>query len=85
MEQEEKSYDEVETVREFKYLDDRVNACGGCEAVVTAGTRRTWAKPREYGELLYGRRFPLKLKGAVYMSYVRPAMLYGSEARCLKE
>ena len=40
---------------------------------------------REFGELLYGRRFPLRLKGAVYKSYVRPAMLYGSEAWCLKE
>ena len=35
--------------------------------------------------LLYGRRFPLRLKEAVYMSYVRPAMLYGSEAWCQKE
>ena len=26
----------------------------------------------ECGELLYGRRFPLKLKGTAYMSYVRP-------------
>ena len=25
------------------------------------------------------------LKGTVYGSYVRPAMLYGSEAWCLKE
>ena len=39
----------------------------------------------ECGELLYGRRFPLRLKGAVYESYVRPAMLYGSEAWCLIE
>ena len=35
--------------------------------------------------MLYGRRFPLKLKGAVYMSYVRPKILYGSEVWCLKE
>ena len=34
----------------------------------------------ECSELLYGRRFPLELKGAVYRSYVRPAILYGSEA-----
>ena len=39
----------------------------------------------EYGELLYGRRFPLRLNGAVYKSYLKPAMLYGSEAWCLKE
>ena len=36
-------------------------------------------------ELLYGRRFPLKLKGAGYTSYVWPAILYESEACYLKE
>ena len=39
----------------------------------------------EYGEWLHGRRFTLKLEGAIYCSYVRPAILYGSEAWCLKE
>ena len=38
-----------------------------------------------YGELLYGRRFPLKLKVAVHKSNVRSAILYGSEAWCLIE
>ena len=36
-------------------------------------------------ELLYGRRIPLMLKGAVNKSYIRPAILNGSEAWCLKE
>ena len=36
-------------------------------------------------ELLYVWRFPLRLKCAVYGSYVRPAPLYGSKAWCLKE
>ena len=31
------------------------------------------------------RRFPLKPKGAVYKSYVKPEILYGNEAWCLKE
>ena len=78
--QEEKSCDEVETLMEFTYLGDRVSASGGCEAAVTAGTRCGWAKLRECGELLYDRRFPLKQKVDVYKSYVRPAILYGSEA-----
>ena len=52
---------------------------------MTAITRCWWVKLRECGELLYGRRFPLKQKGAVHRSYVRPAILYGSEALCLKE
>ena len=39
VEQEETLCDEVETVREFTYLGDRVCADGGCEAAVTARTR----------------------------------------------
>ena len=77
--------DEVETVREFTYLGDRVSTGGGCEAAVTARTRCGWVKFREFGELLYSRRFPLMLKGAVYESYVRLAILFGSEAWCRKE
>ena len=65
MKQEEKVCDEVETVREFTYLGDRVSAGGGCEAAVTAKTKRGLVKFRECGELLYDRRFPLKLKGAI--------------------
>ena len=63
MEQEEKLYDEVEAVSESHIL---VSACGGCEAAVTARTRCVWVRFWECGELLYGRRFPLNLKGAVY-------------------
>ena len=85
VELEENLCDEVETVREFTYLGDRVSAGGGCEAAVTVRARCGWVKPRECGELLYGRRFPLKQKVAVYKSYVRPAILYGSETWCLNE
>ena len=85
MEQEEALCDEVETVGEFTYLGDRVSASGGYEAAVTARERCGWVMFMECGELLYGRRFPLMLKGAVYESYVKPAILYGSEEWCLKE
>ena len=83
--QEEKLCDEVETVRELTYIGDRVSAGGGCEVAVIVRTRCGWIKFRRYGEMLYGRRFPLRLRGAVYESYVRPTMLYGSEAWCLKK
>ena len=66
--------DEVETVREFTYLVDGVSV----------RTRCGWVESRECGELLFDRRFPLKLKGAVYKGYVRPAILCRSEAWCLK-
>ena len=55
------------------------------ETDVTARARCGWVKFRECGELLYGRRFPLRLKLAVYESYVTSSILYGSEAWCLKE
>ena len=76
--------EEVETVRGFCYLGDRVNAGGGCEAAVTARARIGWVKFRECGQLLNSKRFSLKLKGMVYWS-VRSAMLYGSETWCLRE
>ena len=85
MEQEEKLCDEVGVVREFTHLGDRVSASGGCKAAVTARTGCGWDKFRECGQLLYGRRFPLRLTGAVYKSYVRSVILYGSEAWCLKQ
>ena len=75
----------METAREFSYICDRVNAGGGCEAAVTARTRCGWDKFRECCELLYGSIFTLKLKGSEYKSYVRPAILHGSEAWCQKE
>ena len=65
--------------------DARVCAVEGCEAAVTARTRYGWAKFRECGELLYGRRFPLKRKWAVNKSYLKSAILYGSEAWSQKE
>ena len=65
MEQEEKLCDEVETVREFTYLSDRVNASGGCEAAVTARTRSWLVKFRYCGELLYGTRSSQILKRLV--------------------
>ena len=77
--------EEVETVKGFCYLGDRVNASGGCEAAVTARARFGWVKFRECGELLHGKRFSLKTKGRVYRSCVRSAMLYGSETWCLRE
>ena len=56
---------EVKTVREVTYHGDRVRAGGGCEAAVTTITRCGWVKFWECCELLYGRRFALRLKEAV--------------------
>ena len=76
--------DKVETVSEFTYLGDRVIAGRGCVSAVTARTRCEWVTFRKCDELPYGR-FSLKLNGAVYESYIRPAILYESDAWYLKK
>ena len=63
----------------------QVETSGGNEAAVTARTRIGWIKFIECGELLYGRKFSLKIKGRIYHSCVRSAMLYGSETWCLRK
>ena len=62
-----------------------MNASGCCEAAVAARERTGWVKFRECGELLNSKRFSLKVKGMVYRSCVRSAMLYESETWCLRE
>ena len=66
VEQEEKLFDKMKTVRDLTYFGDKISAGGGCEAAVTVRTRCGCAKFREWHELLNGRRFPPKVKGAVY-------------------
>ena len=74
---------EVEFVKSFCYLGDRLNASGRSEAAVTARTRIGWIKFRECGELLCGKKFSLKMK-KIYQSCVRSAMLYGNEMWSLR-
>ena len=78
--------DEVGTVKGFCYLGDRLNASGsgGDETARTSRVRIEWMKFRECGELLGGRKFSLRIKGMVYQSCVRLAMLYGSETAILR-
>ena len=61
----EKLCNEVETVNGFCYLGDRLNASGGCKAAVTARVIINWVRFRKCGELLFGNRFPLRMKGKV--------------------
>ena len=82
--QQELMCDEVEIVKEFCYLGDWLNAGGGCEPAVTAKTRLGWKKLRECGEMLFGKIFFVDEKKGI-KSYVRSAMLHGSEMWCLRE
>ena len=78
-------FDQVDLVKTFCYFGDRLNAGRGSEAAVTARTRIGWIKFRKCGELLNGRKFSLEMKGNIYQSWVKSAMLYGSETWCLRK
>ena len=84
VEQKEKLCDEVETVREFTYLGDWVSAGGGCGAAVIARVIGGLSLRSAVSCCMAGD-FYLRLKGAVYGSYVWTVILYGSESLCLKE
>ena len=81
----EKLCDGVETVSKFTYLGDRLNATGGCETAVTARSRIGWMKLWECNEILKRQKVFIKMKGKIYKSCVRSAMLYGCKAWCLRE
>ena len=82
---EEKLCDGMETVSKFTHLGDRMNATGQCKMVERARSSIGRIKFRECSEILKRRKFSLKMKEKIYKSCVRSAMLYGSEARCLRE
>ena len=63
--------DEMETVNGSCYLSDRLNASGGCEVAVTARIRVGWRKFRECCEILFGKKFSLRIKGRIHKGYVR--------------
>ena len=63
----------------FSYLGNRINLGGGCEATVTHRIRIGWAKFREYQDLLFRRKFPLKIKGIVHKSFME--VKHGAQAR----
>ena len=62
-------WDSVKVVRWFACLGGRVDACGGCGAIVAINTRCIRVVFGEHCEVLYGR-LPLRLKKAVCRSYV---------------
>ena len=77
-------FDQVDFVKSFCHVGDKLNANGGSEVAVTT-TRIGWIEFRECGELLYGRKLSLKMKERIYSSCVRSAMLYGRETWRLRE
>ena len=68
----------VPGVKEFKYLGSMEQESGSCEWEVKKRVQAGWNGWRKVSGIICDRRLPAKVKGKVYSSVVRPAMVYGS-------
>ena len=69
----------VPRVKEFKYLGSTVQESGACEREVKKRVQAGWNGWRKVSGVISNRRLPARVKGKVYSSVVRPAMVYGLE------
>ena len=71
--------EEAERVTHFKYLGTRIEEEGGMETEIAKRVGAGWMNWKKCSGMLCDKRMPVKLKGKVYRTVVRPAMLYGAE------
>ena len=69
----------VPKVKEFKYLGSTVQESGGYEREVKKSVQAGWSGWRSVSGVICDRRLPARVKGKVYSSVVRPALVYGLE------
>ena len=69
----------VPRVKKFKYLGSTVQKSGGCEREVKKGVQAGWNEWRRVSGVICDKRLSARVKGKVYSSAVRPAMVYGLE------
>ena len=69
----------VPRVKEFKYLGSTVQETGDCEREVKKRVQAGWNGWRRVSQVICDRRLPARVKGKVYSSVVRPAMVYRLE------
>ena len=69
----------VSRVKKFKYFGSTVQESGSCERELKKRVQAEWNGSRKVSGLICDRRLPARVKGKVYSSVVRPAMVYGLE------
>ncbi|KAK3565044.1 hypothetical protein QTP86_032471, partial [Hemibagrus guttatus] len=71
--------EEVKKVQEFKYLGSTVQSNGECAKEVKKRVQAGWNGWRKVSGVLCDQKISARIKGKVYRTVVRPAMLYGLE------
>ena len=66
-------------VNKFKYLGVTISEEGGSEEAVRARVSAAWGKWRDLSGVISDKKMPRKLKIKLYMTVIRPVLLYGAE------
>ncbi|KAK3569322.1 hypothetical protein QTP86_026824, partial [Hemibagrus guttatus] len=77
--------EEVKKVQEFKYLGSTVQSNGECAKEVKKRVQAGWNGWRKVSGVVCDRKISARIKGKVYRTVVRPAMLYGLETVSLRK
>ncbi|KAK3541729.1 hypothetical protein QTP86_002116 [Hemibagrus guttatus] len=77
--------EEVKKVQEFKYLGSTVQNNGECGKEVKKRVQAGWNGWRKVSGVLCDQKISARIKGKVYRTVVRPAMLYGLETVSLRK
>ncbi|KAK3522406.1 hypothetical protein QTP86_009978 [Hemibagrus guttatus] len=77
--------EEVKKVQEFKYLGSTVQSNGECGKEVKKRVHAGWNGWRKVSGVLCDRKISARIKGKVYRTMVRPAMLHGLETVSLRK
>ena len=77
--------EKVKRAKNFKYLGSTVSSDGRCEEEVSRRIQAEWMSWRKVSGVLCDKKLSAKIKGKMYKSVVRPAMLYGMEAVAVTE
>ncbi|KAK3564213.1 hypothetical protein QTP86_011192 [Hemibagrus guttatus] len=77
--------EEVKKVQEFKYLGSTVQSNGECGKEVKKRVQAGWNGWRKVSGVLCDRKISARIKGKVYRTVVRQAMLYGLETVSLRK
>ena len=71
--------EDVPRSKEFKYLGSTIQDDGGSDKEVERRIQAGWSSWHKVTGVLCDKRVPEKIKGRMYTTMVRPAMLYGME------
>ncbi|KAK3511868.1 hypothetical protein QTP70_027470 [Hemibagrus guttatus] len=77
--------EEVKKVQEFKYLGSTVQSNGECGKEIKKRVQAGWNGWRKVSGVLCDWKISARIKGKVYRTVVRPAMLYGLETVSLRK